>query len=264
MSDVNKNREDQKKFTAAVIVIGNEILSGRTLDKNTQWIADRLTERGIALREARVIPDDEATIIKTVNELKAQQDYIFTTGGIGPTHDDITAACMAKAFEVELVENAEARRMLLDHYGEADLTETRLRMALIPEGASLIPNPVSAAPGFVLENVHVMAGVPKIMQAMLDNILPTLEGGEVLLSNTIACTVPESELAGDLAGLQAQFKDVEIGSYPHFKLGNLGVSVVLRSTDEAPLKEATIGLLNILEERGEEPQAMSFQVPLDA
>lgn len=257
------DQQDQQRYTAAIIVVGNEILSGRTQDKNTQWIAERLALRGVTLREARVIPDKEAAIVKTVNELRARETYVFTTGGIGPTHDDITAASVARAFGVEFKRNDEAYKALLDYYGPEELTEARERMALIPAGASLIPNPVSGAPGFIMDNVHVMAGVPRIMQAMLDHVLEGLRGGALVLSNTITCALPESVIAKALAELQSDYKMVEIGSYPHFKLGALGVSVVLRCTQEGPLKAATRRVLNILAEYDVEPQAVSYQVPID-
>lgn len=257
------DEQGDQRYTAAVMVVGNEILSGRTLDKNTQWIAERLGMRGIILREARVIPDEEDVIIKTLNELRARETYIFTTGGIGPTHDDITAASVAKAFGVAIERNQEAYQTLLDYYGPQELTEARARMALIPVGASLIPNPVSGAPGFIMDNVHVMAGVPRIMQAMLDHVLQNIKGGALVLSNTITCALPESVIAKALAELQQEYRMVEIGSYPHFKLGALGLSVVLRCTKAEPLKLATRRVLNILAEFDETPQAVSYQVPID-
>lgn len=253
----------KKIYTAAVIIIGNEILSGRTQDTNTPWIAEKLNERGITLSEARVIPDIKSKIAGTVNAMRAEFDYIFTTGGIGPTHDDITAESIAEAFGVPLETHPDAYKVLEAHYGAADLTPARLRMALIPAGARLIPNPVSAAPGFIIENVHVMAGVPRIMQAMLDNVLNNLEGGEPLLSNTITCEMPESELADDMTALQEKFPDVLIGSYPHFQAGNFGLSVVLRCVDRDLLKAASEELVTMILSRGKTPKALSVQVPID-
>ena len=175
-----------KTVTACVLVIGNEILSGRTKDANLAWLAVELNKLGVRLMEARVIPDVEETIVATLNEVRARFDYVFTTGGIGPTHDDITAACVARAFAVPLVRNPEAVRRLQAHYANpADLNEARLRMANAPEGATLIDNPVSKAPGFRIGNVHVMAGIPVIMQAMFDGIRHTLVGGSPMLSRTI-------------------------------------------------------------------------------
>ena len=227
----------EKMVTAAVLVIGNEILSGRTLDKNTQYIGQKLGEKGIQLREARVVPDVKEKVVEAVNALRAAYDYVFTTGGIGPTHDDITVECIAEAFGVGFGVDEEAYRILLDHYGEAEFTEARQKMAIGPIGARLIPNPVSAAPGFVIGNVHVMAGVPRIMQAMLGHVLVDLVGGEVVHSLTLTFERRESEMADVLAAVQAKYPDVDIGSYPQYKDGVFGVSVVLRGVDEARLQE---------------------------
>lgn len=239
----------QKTGSAALLVIGNEILSGRTQDANIKHIALRLMERGVALVEVRVVPDIEAKIIKAVNELRAEVDYVFTTGGIGPTHDDITAASIAKAFGTKLHAHPGARRVMEEHYGTTDLSETRLRMAMIPDGAELIPNPVSGAPGFIIGNVHVMAGVPKIMQAMLENILPLLKQGAVILSKTVSCNLRESEIAEQLAALQDRHKDVDIGSYPHYP----GLNLVLRSIDQARLGQAANELMEIIRGLGDKP-----------
>lgn len=242
--------------TAALIIIGNEILSGRTKDKNAGYIAEKMTEIGITMQEIRVIPDVEATIIETVNLLRAQFDYIFTTGGIGPTHDDITAACVAKAFGVPIEQNEDAYNILLAHYGHDEFNEARQRMAQIPVGATLINNPVSAAPGFRMGNVHVMAGVPKIMQAMLDSIIPTLIGGTPVKSITITCTLPESKIAIGLGNIQAQYPDIDIGSYPYFFAGNTGVSAVLRSTDLDKLEQASEAVSKMIEECGGTPKRL--------
>jgi molybdenum cofactor synthesis domain-containing protein len=245
--------------TAALIIVGLEILSGRTQDTNTNWIAERLTSRGIALGEVRIIPDDEYVIGKTAKELSASFDYVFSTGGIGPTHDDITAESMAKAFGKKLEKNEEALSMLLEHYGEEDLTDARAKMALIPEGAELIPNPVSAAPGFVLDNIFVMAGVPRIMQAMFDHIIETIDAGKPILSNTVACSLQESVVAEDIATLQVNFPDVLIGSYPHYRGGILGLSIVMRSLNEENLKSVTNDVIEIISKYGDEPRALSMQ-----
>lgn len=228
----------EKIYTAAVIIIGNEILSGRTLDKNTQHIAQKLNEAGVVVREARVIPDCRKAIIETVQKLSAAHDYVFTTGGIGPTHDDITAECVAAAFDAALEENADARAMLVRHYDAGELTEARLKMAQIPVGASLIDNPVSGAPGFNIGNVYVMAGIPSIMQAMLDNILPTLKGGASVLSETLSFVIQESVIAPVLSKVQADHPDLDIGSYPYFKDGQHGVSVVIRGYDQGDIDAA--------------------------
>ena len=222
--------------TAAVLLIGNEILSGRTHDKNLPYIAEKLNAHGVRLREARVIPDQREVIIATINACRGAYDYVLTTGGIGPTHDDITATCIAEAFGRRLVRDPEAVARLERHYQHGDLNEARLKMAEVPEGASLIDNPVSAAPGFRIENVFVMAGVPRIMQAMLDFVLPQLAGGDPVLSRTVSCLLPEGEIAAALTDVQQQFSDVEIGSYPYFQNGAFGVSLVARSPDAARLE----------------------------
>ena len=228
-----------KIYTAALLIIGNEILSGRTQDKNTSYIAEKLNERGVRLAEVRVVPDIEGRIIAALDALRVENDYVFTTGGIGPTHDDITAGVVAKAFGVVLERNAEARQVLLNHYGsEAELTEPRLKMSEIPAGAALIANPVSGAPGFQIGNVYVMAGVPKIMQGMLDGILPTLAGGAPVLSETVTCDCAESIIAKALGEIQGRYPDIDIGSYPQFKEGKHSVNVVLRGVDAEVLARA--------------------------
>jgi molybdenum cofactor synthesis domain-containing protein len=227
--------------TACMIIIGNEILSGRTQDKNLSWLAGRLNEVGIRMRHARVIPDVEEIIVATINEVRARYDYVFTSGGIGPTHDDITSACIAKAFGVPFGRNAEAERRLHAYYNSnnMELNEARLRMADIPEGATLIDNPVSTAPGFIMENVFVLAGVPRIMQAMMDGIIHSLNGGTSVLSETLSFWLPEGTVAEGVSKIQDQFPEVEIGSYPMIKDDKLATSLVLRSDDAALLQTAT-------------------------
>ncbi len=226
-----------KTVTAAVIVIGNEILSGRTQDKNVAHIAVTLNEVGVRLSEVRVVPDIEAEIVDAVNALRAKFDYVFTTGGIGPTHDDITAACVAKAFGQELIQNPEATRRLVEHYehSEMELNEARMRMAQTPEHASLIDNPISTAPGFRVENVFVMAGVPSIMRAMLDGVKGGLAGGVPVLSRTVLCNLGEGMVAGGLGELQDRYPEVDIGSYPQYARGEFRVSLVMRGTDAVEL-----------------------------
>lgn len=223
--------------TAAVLLIGNELLSGRTKDINLAHIAESLVGRGIRLLEARIIADIPQAIVTALNELRANHDYVFTTGGIGPTHDDITADCVAEAFGVDLPINPEARAVLQAFCDEREieLNEDRLRMARIPTGASLIDNPVSAAPGFRMDNVFVMAGVPRIMQAMLASILPDLRTGPIMHSISVGCDLGEGTVASALRALQEAHPAVEIGSYPG-KTGQLGrLSLVARGTDEAEL-----------------------------
>lgn len=224
--------------SACALIIGNEILSGRTQDANLAYLGKRLNDAGIRLMEARVIPDVEATIVATVNEVRERFTYVFTTGGIGPTHDDITAACVAKAFGVPLILNPEARALLEAHYPPGHLNEARLRMAHTPEGARLIENPISIAPGFQIGNVFVLAGIPRIMQVMLDGVLPRLSGGDPLLSRSLTVEMPEGKVAKDLGALQAAYPDVEMGSYPYTREGRFGTRLVLRSTDPARLIEA--------------------------
>ncbi len=251
----------QDVYTAAILIIGNEILSGRTQDLNTAWIAEKLSEQGIALNEVRIIPDIEDDIVRTVNELRPKFDYVFTTGGIGPTHDDITAESIAKAFGTELELNPEAYKALVTHYGsEGDVTPPRKKMALIPKGARLISNPVSGAPGFQVQNVFVMAGVPRIMRAMLDEVLARLKKGPPILSNTVACALTESLVAEDLAAIQAKYPSVTVGSYPHFRGGLLGLSLVVRSTDDKNAHLATHEIIEMVTRLGgEPPSAISIQ-----
>lgn len=247
---------------SSLVVIGNEILSGRTQDKNTAWIGQKMAEHGVPLAEMRVVPDVEEKIVEAVNTMRAEYDYVFTTGGIGPTHDDITALCIAKAFGQEFGRHDEAYKVLLDYYGAEQLTEARATMANMPLGASLIPNPVSGAPGFRVENVFVMAGVPSIMQAMLEFVVTQISGGEPVLSNTISCNLQESLIAEALGKVQSRYEQVDIGSYPSFRDGVLAVSVVLRSTQEDVLKAATQDVLALIEESGGDIQSEVFQVPL--
>ncbi|PZQ45144.1 MAG: competence/damage-inducible protein A [Micavibrio aeruginosavorus] len=247
-------------YSVALIIVGNEILSGRTQDTNTSWIAENLNAMGIVLHQVRVVPDAESEIIAAIHELQDKVDYIFTTGGIGPTHDDITAESVAKAFKVPLELNPEAYDMLKRHYGsEKEINDARRKMAMIPQGAELILNPVSGAPGFHIGNVFVLAGVPRIMQAMFDDVQTRLKRGKPVLSNTIACSLAESRVAEPLEALQNNYATVAIGSYPHFRGGILGLSLVLRSTDDEALDKATRELIKIIADLGGEPNALSIQ-----
>jgi len=223
------------KPTACLILIGNEILSGRTQDKNLSYVGATLNDWGIRLIEARVILDSESVIVDTVNHYRSQVTYVFTTGGIGPTHDDITTASVAKAFGVPVHRHPEAEALLRDHYKAENLNEARLKMANIPQGAELIHNPVSAAPGFILDNVFVMAGVPRICQAMLDEIRPRLVGGAPMLSHSMEVDCPEGDLADGITAVQDEFADVEIGVYPLIKHGKLMANIVLRCEEEPQL-----------------------------
>lgn len=247
-------------YSVALIIVGNEILSGRTQDANTAWIAENLNAMGIILHQVRVVPDIEAEIISAVHELREKVDYVFTTGGIGPTHDDITTESIAKAFGVKAELHPEAYDILVRHYGDEKLvTAPRKKMAMIPKGASLINNPVSGAPGFQIENVFVMAGVPRIMQAMFDDVKMRLSRGKPMLSNTIACSLAESTIAEPLSALQDKYPGVNIGSYPHFRGGILGLSLVLRSIDDNTLDAATREVIAMISGLGGEPNALSIQ-----
>lgn len=224
--------------TACVLIIGNEILSGRTQDANLGYIGRRCDALGIRLTEARVIADAETEIITHINECRTRFTYVFTTGGIGPTHDDITSAAVARAFGVALVRNSEAVAALDRFYEPGRLNDARLRMADIPEGARLIDNPVSGAPGFQLQNVFVLAGVPVIMQAMFEGLVDRLSGGPPLLTESVTTTLLEGQFATTLADIQTQFPDVGIGSYPYFLHGALGTNIVLRTTHPGRLQMA--------------------------
>ncbi len=254
------NQQDKDIYRASIVVVGNEILSGRTKDANTSWIAEQMVQAGVVLAEVRVVPDIRDEIVFAVNELRRKYDYVFTTGGIGPTHDDITAESIAHAFGTTLELNEEAYGILVRHYGsEEEVTPPRRKMAMIPVGASLINNPVSGAPGFQLENVFVMAGVPRIMQAMLDDIKPRLKRGRTMLSNTIACSLAESAVAEPLSKIQDRFPTVSIGSYPHFRGGILGLSLVLRSPENEALDTATAEVIRMVADLGGEANALSIQ-----
>ena len=226
--------------TAAMLVIGDEILSGRTRDANMHFLAGELTKAGIDLREVRVISDDPEAIVAAVRALSATYDTVFTSGGIGPTHDDITAENVARAFERPIAVREDARAILAAHYAGRDqeLNEARLRMVRIPEGAVLIDNPISAAPGFSIENVHVMAGVPAIFQAMLASVLPTLTGGAPLLSQTLEIRRGEGDIAGPLSDLAERYPDLSIGSYPFIRDGCYGAHIVIRGSDGARVDAA--------------------------
>ena len=225
-------------ITAAFLVIGDEILSGRTKDKNIGFLADYLTALGIDLKEVRIVPDEKPEIIGAVNALRARYDYVFTSGGIGPTHDDITAESIADAFGVALNLDPRAVAIMEPHYPPGQFTPARQRMARIPEGADLIENKVSKAPGFRIENVHVMAGVPSIMQAMMDALAPSLKTGKKMLSETVAADMPESRIAERLAAIQDAHPQTLIGSYPRATDGKFTTQIVIRSRDEAILMAA--------------------------
>ncbi len=222
----------ERVVTACLLIIGNEILSGRTQDKNLAYLASRLNEWGIRLTEARVIPDVADTIVSTLNEVRGNFDYVFTTGGIGPTHDDITSECVARAFGLPHGEHPEARAIMEAYYPPGQLNEARLRMTKTPEGAQLIENPISKAPGFQVENVFVLAGVPAVMQVMVDGLKNRLHGGAPVKSRSVKVALPEGKVAAGLGALQEQYPSVEIGSYPYHDQTGYGTRLVLRGVDE--------------------------------
>ena len=244
---------EERIITAAALIIGNEILSGRTKDANLGYIATRCTELGIRLREARVVADVPEEIVRAVNECRGRYDYVFTTGGIGPTHDDITAECVAKAFGVPLIRHPEAVARLERHYEPGMLNEARLRMANTPQGATLIDNHISAAPGFQIGNVFVMAGIPKIMQAMFESLKDRLDKGAPVLSCTVSAFLGEGVIAKGLGELQHRHADLDIGSYPFSRQGKYGASFVLRGTDRARIESAAVELRNLIASLGADP-----------
>lgn len=216
---------------AAVLIIGNEILCGRTQDKNLAWLARLLEKHGILIGETRIIRDDSVAIIHALNHLRRHFAYVFTTGGIGPTHDDITTRAVADAFRVRLVVHPQAQKLVRKHYGDS-YNSTRQKMARLPEGASLIDNPISRAPGFTMENVHVLAGVPKIMQVMAEGLVPRLRGSTPMVSRSISSSLSEGMIATDIEKIQQRYDcEVEIGSYPWFSSTSLGVHIVVRGQD---------------------------------
>ena len=242
----------ERIYTAGLVVIGDEILSGRTHDKNIAQIASWLQVQGIRLSEVRVVPDVVERIVEAVNALRESYDYLFTTGGIGPTHDDITVDAVAAALGVPVVVHPEAKAMLERYYASIDkeLTEARLRMARVPEGGELIPNRMSGAPGIKLGNIHLMAGVPHITAGMLDALTGTLEGGAPLLSETVGCWTPESEVADILRQVEKAHLDCQIGSYPFFREGRVGANFVVRSTSAEDLKSCVDSLCDGLATAG--------------
>ncbi len=238
--------ENKKVITSGIIIIGNEVLSGRTKDINTSTIAKWLNSLGIEVKEVRVIPDIEETIIETVNSLRKKFNYIFTTGGIGPTHDDITAESVSKAFNVEYGFHKEAYSILEKYYKPGEFNEGRQKMAKMPVRAKLILNPTSGAPGFFIDNVFCLPGVPSILQSMIGGLNNILIGGDPILNITISLRTVESEIAKSITEIQKKNKEVEIGSYPFFRAGKLGVSLVLRSSNKKKLDECNLEILKFV------------------
>ena len=242
---MNKN----KKVNAAILIIGNEILSGRTQDTNTTTIALWLNSIGVKVQEVRVIPDIENIIIETVNHLRKVNDYVFTTGGIGPTHDDITAQSISKAFGIKYEIHKEAYKILEAYYKPGEFNEGRQKMVWMPENANLILNPTSGAPGFNIENVFCLPGVPSILKSMLGGLKNKIVGGDPILSHTISLRTVESEIADSLTKVQDKNLDVEIGSYPFFQAGKLGVSIVIRSEDQSKIDNCNLQILEFVNEK---------------
>ncbi len=245
---------ESSAVTACVLVIGNEILSGRTQDINLNHIALTLGSWGIQVREARVIPDLPEVIIEAINTSRAAYDYVFTTGGIGPTHDDITADCVAQAFNVPLIINEEIAALIRQRPAPADIMEARMRMARIPEGGGLVENLTGGPPGFYIENVYVMAGIPRVMQAMLATLEDKLRHGPVVRSRSVTAFLGESQIARALGMIQTRFPGVDLGSYPFFKNERYGTSLVMRGTDEAALDEMLEAVKTAIVAAGETPQ----------
>jgi len=240
---------NKKEIFAGIIIIGNEILSGRTQDTNTSTLSIWLNSLGIKVKEVRTIPDIEKTIINTVNELRKKYNYIFTSGGIGPTHDDITASSISKAFNLNYGPHKEAMIILEKYYKPGEFNEGRKKMACMPTEANLILNPTSGAPGFNVENVFCLPGVPSILKSMLGEITHKLIGGDPILSHTINLRTVESEIAKSLSNVQVNNKDVDIGSYPFFKAGRLGVAIVLRSSDQRKIDKCNLEIVNFVKEK---------------
>ena len=242
-------KKTNKKVNAAIIIIGNEILSGRTQDVNVVHLSKWLNELGVKVEEVRVIPDIENSIVNTVNELRKKFKYVFTTGGIGPTHDDITSRSIAKAFNVSYGYNKDAYETLEKYYKPGEFNDGRKKMAKMPDKASLIYNPSSGAPGFVVENVYCLPGVPSILKSMVDGLKNKISGGKKILSKTISVITVESEIAKPLEDIQNKFKNIEIGSYPFFRKGKIGVSIVMRSTEKNLIGVCAKQIVNLVKKK---------------
>jgi molybdenum cofactor synthesis domain-containing protein len=248
--DAKERQVSEQSATAAALLIGNEILSGRTRDANLAYLGQQLADLGIPLCEARVVADEETEIIATVRALSARYTYVFATGGIGPTHDDITTAAIARAFERPLEVNSAAEAKLKQYYRVDELSAPRLKMAMVPAGSTLIDNPVSSAPGFCIENVFVLAGVPSIMQTMFDALKHQLRGGAPILSRSVTAPIGESRIAEGLAAIQRRYAGLKIGSYPFAELGRVVTSIVLRGTDAEHLQRAADEVVALMKDSG--------------
>ena len=238
-----------KKVNAVIVVIGNEILSGRTQDVNIVYLSKWLNELGVKVEEVRVIPDVENSIVNTINEVRKNFTYVFTTGGIGPTHDDITSRSIAKAFNLSYGYHKEAYEILEKYYKPGEFNDGRKKMAKMPDKASLIYNPSSGAPGFIIENVYCLPGVPSILKSMVGGLENKIKGGKKIISETISVNTVESEIAKPLEDVQNNFSNVEIGSYPFFRLGKTGVSIVMRSTEKNQLEDCAKQIQNFIQQK---------------
>ena len=237
------------KVHAAIIVIGNEILSGRTQDVNVAFLSSWLNDLGVRVSEVRIIEDKEESIVSCINEVKNKFKYVFTTGGIGPTHDDITSKSVAKTFKLKYDFHKEAYDILEKYYKSGEFNEGRKKMAKIPDQAALIYNPSSGAPGFIVENVFCLPGVPSILKPMVEGLKNKIIGGRKILSKTISVSTVESEIAKSLEDIQNKFKNIEIGSYPFFRLGKVGVSIVMRSTESEQVKDCAKQIQNFIKQK---------------
>lgn len=248
-----------KPVLASVLIIGNEILSGRTQDVNLNHLATTLGAWGIRIAQARVIPDIEDVIVNAVNEARVQFDYVFTTGGIGPTHDDITAACIAKAFNVTLVQHPDIAKRIRQRPAPDDVMANRLLMARVPQGAGLIDNPTGGPQGFYKDNVYVMAGIPMVMQAMLSALEGKLKSGPIVQSRSIKAFLGESQIATELGQIQNQHVDLDIGSYPFYRQDRYGTTLVIRGIDSAEIDQAAGKIMLAVRAAGEEPEDLGDQ-----
>ena len=237
------------KTQAAIIVIGNEILSGRTQDVNVAFLSKWLNDLGVRVSEVRIIEDEEETIVSCINEVKNKFKYVFTTGGIGPTHDDITSKSISKAFKLKYDFHKEAYDILEKYYKPGEFNEGRKKMAKIPDQAVLIYNPSSGAPGFIIENVFCLPGVPSILKSMVEGLKNKIIGGKKILSKTISVNTVESEIAKSLEDIQNEFKNIEIGSYPFFRLGKIGVSIVMRSTEKNQIDDCSKKIISFIQKK---------------
>ena len=241
--------KDNKKVNAAIIIIGNEILSGRTQDVNVIFLSKWLNDLGVKVEEVRVIPDEQEAIVECIKEVRIKFEYVFTTGGIGPTHDDITSRSISKAFGVSYRYHKEAYAILEKYYKPDEFNEARKKMAMIPDEASLIYNPSSGAPGFIIGNVYCLPGVPSLLKAMVEGLKNTIAGGKKILSKTISVSTVESEIAKLLEDVQNKFFQVEIGSYPFFRLGKVGVSIVMRSTERDLIEDCAKQIESFIQQK---------------